>query len=145
MYLPFSGLGFECGLYVKHLKHGFISEDQNNLRVGDYVMKVRNQIWYYCDGKPLGLVIGQYLQVIQFLRFTVIAVIFMKAIRHVFGWGFTRVNPRALRHAGCWGALKNPAKSLAFCCHQGISLTKQKRYCGSFAMETKAFCVQTCS
>jgi len=44
MYLPFSGLGFECGLYVKHLKHGFISEDQNNLRVGDYVMKVRNQI-----------------------------------------------------------------------------------------------------
>jgi len=59
MYLPFSGLGFECGLYVKHLKHGFISEDQNNLRVGDYVMKVRNQIWYYCDGKPIELVIGQ--------------------------------------------------------------------------------------
>ena len=44
IYLPFSGLGFECGLYVKNLKHGFISEDQNNLKVGDYVMKVRNQI-----------------------------------------------------------------------------------------------------
>ena len=42
--LPFSGLGFECGLYVKSLKHGFISEDQNNLKVGDYVMKVRNRI-----------------------------------------------------------------------------------------------------
>ena len=34
------GLGFECGLYVKELRHGFISEDQNNLKVGDYVMKV---------------------------------------------------------------------------------------------------------
>ena len=44
IYLSFSGLGFECGLYVKDLKHGFISEDQNNLKVGDYVMKVRNQI-----------------------------------------------------------------------------------------------------
>jgi len=31
-------------LYVKNLKHGFISEDQNNLKVGDYVMKVHNQI-----------------------------------------------------------------------------------------------------
>ena len=42
--LPFSGLGFECGLYVKNLKHGFVSEDQNNLKVGDYVMKVHNRI-----------------------------------------------------------------------------------------------------
>ena len=37
----FTGLGFECGLYVKALKDSCISEDQNKLEIGDYVMKVR--------------------------------------------------------------------------------------------------------
>lgn len=36
-----TGLGFECGLYVKALKDSCISEDQNKLEIGDYVMKVR--------------------------------------------------------------------------------------------------------
>ena len=36
----FLGLGFECGLYVKELKHSLVSEDQNKLELGDYIMKV---------------------------------------------------------------------------------------------------------
>lgn len=38
-----SGLGFECGLYVKELKHSLVSEDQNKLEVGDYVMKINGK------------------------------------------------------------------------------------------------------
>ncbi|XP_078384398.1 uncharacterized protein LOC144666866 isoform X1 [Oculina patagonica] len=38
-----AGLGFECGLYVKNLKHGLLSEDQNNLKIGDYIMKMNGK------------------------------------------------------------------------------------------------------
>lgn len=137
MYLPFSGLGFECGLYVKHLKHGFISEDQNNLRVGDYVMKVRNQI-YYCDGKPLGLVIGQYLQAIQFLRFTVIAVIFMKAIRHVFVWVYSRESSR-VKTRGMLGRAQEPCKVISILLSSRDQLNKTKTLLRKYCCGNKGF------
>ncbi|CAH3197016.1 unnamed protein product, partial [Porites evermanni] len=41
--LPSVGLGFECGLYVKALKDSCISEDQNKLEIGDYVMKINGK------------------------------------------------------------------------------------------------------
>lgn len=38
-----SGLGFECGLYVKDVKHRLVTEDHKNLEVGDYVMKINGK------------------------------------------------------------------------------------------------------